>query len=283
MLVTISNEVLTVEISTLGAEIQSVKKNGKEFFWNGDPAVWSGRAPVLFPICGGLRDDKYVFEGKEYSLEKHGYARNKEFEVISKENDTASFLLKSCEEDLKKYPFENELKITYTLVGSKVCVEYAVTNTGSGDMYFSIGAHEAYACPNGVSEYSVIFEKEEDFDSVIPNGNLLEYKTVNYGKNAHELQIKDEYFEIDALIFTNLKSRKAMLKNRVTGQVISVEFDGADYFLIWTKPGAKYLCLEPWSGIPDYVDSDYDITKKTGIIKAAKGETIIKKHSFEIE
>lgn len=283
MLVTISNGILTVEISTLGAEIQSVKKNGEEFFWNGDPTVWSDRAPVLFPICGGLRDDKYVFEGKEYSLEKHGYARNKEFEIISEGKDTASFLLKSSEDDLKKYPFENELKITYTLEGIKVCVEYAVTNTGSGDMYFSIGAHEAYACPNGVSEYSVIFEKEEDFDSVIPNGNLLEYKTINYGKNTRELQIKDEYFEIDALIFTNLKSRKATLKNRFTGQIINVEFDGADYFLIWTKPGAKYLCLEPWSGVPDYVDSDYDITKKPGIIKAAKGETIIKKHSFEIE
>ena len=149
-------------------------------------------------------------------------------------------------------------------------------------LYFSIGAHEAYACPEGIEEYSVIFECKEDIRHTLNAGNLLLHEDTLILENTNELPLKTEYFEIDALILLSLKSRKASLKHRKTGRTITLDFDGFDSFLIWTKPGAGYVCLEPWAGIPDFDDSDYDITHKPEIIEAEAGETVIKTHTIEI-
>lgn len=280
-LITISNGILTAQISSIGAEIQSIKKDGEELIWNGDPAFWTGRAPILFPICGGLKDDKFVYEGKEYSLEKHGFARHKNFEVESVGEKEVTFLLRSDEDVLKMYPFKNELRITYTLIDNKVDVKYAVTNTGDKKMYFSIGAHEAYACPEGIDEYSLIFECEEDIRHTHADGNLLVYENELIAEKTTELPIKTEYFSVDALILLGLKSRVVTLRSRKTGRKVILDFNGFDDFLVWTKPGAKYLCLEPWAGLPDYIDSDYDITHKPEILEADVGETVIKTHIIE--
>ncbi len=276
----ISNEYISVTISARGAEMQSINKGGKEILWDGNPEVWAAHAPVLFPICGGLKEDKFILDGKEYTVQKHGYARFEEFEVEYSDKEKAVFLLRSNEESLKSFPFEYELRIIYTLDGCKVNIEYNVKNLSKGDMYFSIGSHEGYACPEGIEEYSIVFDKCEDLDSSILDGNLLEYNTVNVGKNTCELPLRYEYFAVDALVFLSLKSRKLSLKNKATGETVGVEFDGADYLLLWTKPGAKYICIEPWSGIPDFVDSDFDITNKKGITKLGANDTYVKKHSI---
>lgn len=281
-IITISNSVLTVAVSTYGAELKSIIKDGKEYLWDGNPDVWSGQAPILFPLCGGLKDDKYIYDGKEYSLPKHGFARKSEFVAESVSEESATFLLKSNPDTLKNYPFEFELRITYTLNGNTIDVKNEVINKGVNDMYFSIGAHEGYACPEGIEEYSVIFEVPENLNASVLDGNLLEYNTVKIGENVTELPLKQEYFAIDALVFLDLKSRKASIKNRKTGKIIDVEYDGADYLLLWTKPNAKYICFEPWCGIPDFVDSDFDITKKKGIIRLEAGNTCIKKHSITL-
>lgn len=280
--VTISNKYITATLSTKGAELISLKKDGKENIWEADPAVWASHAPLAFPICGGLKDDKFIFEGKEYILEKHGYGRHVEFEIESADAESATFLLVSNEESHKVYPFDYELRITYTLDNSKINVEYKIKNTSKGDMYFSIGGHEGYACPEGIEEYTVVFEQPEDLISNILNGNLLEYNTRNLGTNTTELALKEEYFDIDAQVFLNLKSKKVMLRHNKTGNVRTIDFNGFDYLLLWTKPGAKYICIEPWCGCQDFMDSDYDITKKRGIIKLGKDEVCTKIHSIEV-
>ncbi len=280
--VTISNEELEVVINTYGAELKSMKKCGKEYLWGGDPEVWSGQAPILFPICGAFKDDKYIYEGKEYTIPKHGFARTSEFELESAEKEKAVFLLKSTEETYKNYPFEFELRITYLLNGNRLEVTFETTNKGENKMYFSIGSHEAYDCPEGIEEYSVIFEHEEEFESNILDGELLEYNKIKLEKTGTEFPLKYKYFAIDAQVFTNAKSRKVTLKNRKTGKCIDVAFPDADYLLLWTKPTGKYICIEPWSGVPDFVDSDYDITHKPGIVELESGKTNIKKHSITL-
>lgn len=280
--VKISNGNISAVISTIGAELKSVKKDGQEILWEGDPTVWAGQAPLLFPICGGLKDDKFIFEGREYILEKHGYARHCEFEVEKSGTDSAVFLLRSDAESLEKFPFEYELRVAYALEGNTVKVSYEVKNTDSKIMYFSIGSHEGYACPEGIEEYSVIFECEEAMESNDLDGNLLKYDKVTVSEKGRELPLKYEYFAVDALVFTDLKSRKATLKNRKTGKSIEVVFKDADYLLIWTKPGAKYICIEPWSGIPDFVDSNYDITQKTGITALEAGKVYTFNHTINL-
>ena len=279
--VTLANNKLNVTISTLGAEIISAVKDGKEKIWEGNPDIWSGHAPVLFPICGGLKDDKFIFEGKEYILEKHGFARHREFEIESAEKEKAVFLLKDDEKTLESYPFHFEFRVKYVLDGEKIHVEYNVKNTGNKDMYFTVGSHEAYACPEGIENYSIVFDKPEDLNANILNGNLLEYKAANIGNGIKELPLKEKYFEVDALVFLSVNSRKLWLKNNISGEKTEINFEGFDYLLVWQKCGAKYICIEPWCGVPDFVDSNYDITAKKGIIKLGAGGTEIRKHSIE--
>lgn len=278
----ISNGEITAVISTRGAELKSVVKNGREFIWEGDPNVWAGQAPLLFPICGGLKDDKYVLGGNEYTLEKHGFARFKEFSVESREENKATFLLREDGETLKKFPFRFELRVTYTLNGGTVEVDYSVKNCDEKEMFFSIGAHEGYACPEGIEEYSIIFEKEEELSCHPLNGNLLEHSTYDVGRNSRELPLKYSFFAIDALTFLNLKSRKATLRHNPTGRTVDVEFNGFDYMFVWTKPNGKYICIEPWCGIPDFVDSDFDITKKTGINSVKPGSVFERTHKISL-
>lgn len=274
----LSNQFIKATFSTRGAELISLEKNGKEHIWIGDPEVWSSHAPILFPICGGLKDDKYIYNGKEYTLQKHGYVRFLDFEVECKSADTIVFLHRFDEETLKQFPFEYELRIIYAIEGSSLKIDYKVKNLSDDEMYFSIGAHEGYYCPEGAEEYSIVFEKPEVLDSTILNGNLLEYNTINVGENVCELPLKYEYFAVDALSFLNLKSKKLSLKNRRTGEERYLEFENHDVFFVWTKPGANYICLEPWCGCPDFVDSEYDFKNKRSLIRLSGKEEATRTH-----
>ena len=191
------------------------------------------------------------------------------------------YISKSNEETFKVFPFEYELRVIYTLQNSKVNIEYNIKNLSEKEMYCSIGAHEAYSCPGGVEKYSVIFDKKEDFNSIKLNNALLTNETFNIGKNTNEIKLSYKYFvpEIDTLVFSDLKSRKAWIKNNETEESIQIEYDGFDYLGIWTiKKGAEYICFEPWCGIPDFVDTDGDITKKAGIMKIPAKKTLVKTH-----
>ena len=279
-MVILSNDDLYVEISETGAEIRKVTLGGKERFWNGDEKYWTGVSPVLFPICSGVPDGKFSFEGKEYSLEKHGFARKSVFTVESQSGSFATFLLKDSPETLKIYPWNFELRVTYALVGNNINVTYDVKNTSESTMYYSIGAHEAYLCESGIEDYDVIFEKKETLDSYLLDGSLLSGKKIPIIKDSNILPLYDKYFTQDALVFKDVKSRFVTLRNRKTGEEVSVRFDGFDYFLLWHKFGAPYMCIEPWAGICNTVGDSNDITKKEGIIKLNSGENNILKHTI---
>lgn len=282
-LIKIKNDKLTVEISTYGAELQSIKNtDGIEYIWEGNPEFWSGKAPVLFPICGGLKEDKYLLNGKEYSLPKHGFGRTSEFECEKHDADSAVFLLKSNSETLNSFPFEFELRIIYKLNNNTIDVKYDVKNLSEETMYFSIGAHEGYACPGGIEEYSVCFDEPQTLNSCLLDGNLLDFSTKNIITDSKILQLKQEYFAVDALVFTDVNfSRATLRKNDGTREII-VDFPEHNYMLLWTKPNADYICIEPWCGIPDRVGSGYDITKKEGIIALDANNTYCTHHVITI-
>lgn len=279
-MVILDNGKLTVKISELGAEIRSVTLNGEERFWNGDPSFWSGVAPVLFPICGGLKNDKYTVDGKEYTLSKHGFARKSTFAVERQNKTSAVFLLTENEETLKQFPWEFDLRIKYTLAGEAIKVEYDVTNKSDSCMYAAIGSHEAYACPEGVEDYDIIFERKETLKSFILEGNSLSRQTETVLFESDTLPLYNKYFEVDALVFADVKSRFVSLRNRKTGKTCSLNFNGFDYLLIWTKPNAGYVCLEPWTCLPDFVDSDGDITLKTGMSAVLPKTQFKKEHTI---
>ena len=137
----ISNGILTATILRHGAELISLRNSaGKEFIFR-DTSIWNGSAPVLFPICGGLLDDKFIFDGKEYILPKHGFAKLSDFEAESIEKDRAVFLLKDNEETRKMYPFSFEFRVRFTLHEDSLTIDYITKNTDSKELYYSVGAH----------------------------------------------------------------------------------------------------------------------------------------------
>lgn len=281
-MITIKNDYLTAKINEVGAELKSLVCNDIQYIWTGDERFWAGSAPLLFPICSGLKDDEYYLDGKKYTLQKHGYARFCKFEVENQVEDSVTFLLCSNEESLKQFPFRYELRVTYTLENKTLKVKYDVKNLSDDTMYFSIGAHEGYYCPEGIEEYDVILPEAETLYSTVLEGNVLGDNKVRIIENSDRIALKYDYFAVDALVFKDMKARSAVLKNRNNGKAVKVTFEGCDYFLLWTKPDAPYICLEPWCGISDNKDTDKNFKTKEGIRQIAAGGNFVNEHSIEV-
>ena len=281
-MITIKNEFLTAQFNEVGAELRSLASNDREYIWEGKKEVWANACPIMFPICGGLKNDKYIFEGKEYILEKHGYVRNLVFEVESKTEDSVVFLHKSSAETRVKFPFDYELRVIYTLEEKTLKIDYSVINKTDKTMYFNIGSHEGYATPEGIEDYDIVFPEQETLSTGVLYGNLLSQQTMPIIKDQNYLPLYEKYFTIDALVFTDLKSRSATLRNRKNGRGVRVDFPDAHYFLLWHKPNAPYMCVEPWNGVQDIVGSSYEITEKEGITALDSGKEFLYTHSITI-
>lgn len=272
MLKTIKTDELTVSVETLGAEIKSIRnKKGNEFMWEGDPAVWSGTAPIMFPICSGLVNDTYTYRGKEYKLTKHGFAKMSEFEIESESESEITMLLRSNSDTLAVYPFEFEFRVNLKVEKGTLLVKYIVKNLNDDTMYFSVGAHEAYATPEGIEEYDVVFDKKETLVANELDGNLLLDKTQTVLTDSTVFPLEDKYFAEDALVFLEHNSDACTLVHRGGTRRVRIEFPGFDHLLIWHKYGAKYICIEPWNGITQRTDSDGTIENKYSIRKLAPG------------
>ncbi len=282
-MIILKNRNLEAVIAEKGAQLESFKKDGVEYIWEADPKWWGRSAPILFPILCALKDNKYILEGKEYKMEKHGFSRDADYEVESVSDTSVTLLFKNNAETEAQYPFAFELRIIFTLSDEDLSVEYRVTNVNDRKMYFSMGAHEAYKTPEGVENYDIIFDMKENLDTYLltPKGLLLK-ETLNVGESTNILPILEKYFDLDTLIFKNLNSKGLVLKNRNGGRAIRVDFPDFDYLGIWHFAGSPYLCIEPWGGLPDNDDTDYDFTKKEGIISLDAGKVYSNIHKITI-
>lgn len=274
-MITLKNGGSELLINEHGAEMKSFKVDGTEYLWTGDPDVWASSAPICFPMTGGLKYDKYTLDGVEYTLPKHGFAKNMDFEVESQTENTAVFLLKADDDTRKVFPYEFELRIKYVLTDKKVTATYLVTNLTDKKMWFSIGSHDGFACPEGIEDYDVIFSQNETLKSYTLFGNLLGNDSVDIIENSDTLPLDYNYFAIDALVFKNVASRTCRLVNRKTGRGVQLDYAKAPYLVLWTKPQAKYLCIEPWFGLADNINSDGNIEHKEGIQSVEAGGTFM--------
>jgi len=284
-IVTIKNEYLTVEISTFGAEIKSVKSSkGTEFIWCADPGIWENSAPILFPVCGALKNECFTYKGKTYKMEgKHGFARFTEFAVKDISDTKAVFSACETEETLKHYPFAFEFEAIYELKGDTIDIKFSVTNKGEDTMYYSVGCHEGYACPEGIGEYEVVFPEETTLVNHLTEGPLMNGETEIYAKECTVLSLNPEIFKIDSLIFVDSGISSVKLRHKNSSKRVTVTFPGFDALLFWQQVGAGYICIEPWKGLPDYVDHDGDLTKKARILTVEPGKTDVSVHSIKFE
>ena len=279
---TISNSNLTAIINPLGAELISLKNsNNKEYIWEGNPEFWGKHSPILFPIVGCLKDDKYSHKGNSYTLLRHGFANKMEFNIIEKSAENVVYSVTNNTETLENYPFEFELQISYTLVNSSLKIGYKVINTNDFEMPFSIGGHPAFALPNEFDSYSLEFEKSEILICSQLKNDLICNETISLPMKENRLPLSYSLFENDALIFKKLES-KAITISENNVPFLKVKFEGFPSLGIWTKPKAPYICIEPWFGYADTMSNSGELSEKEGIQIIGINEQFQSEYSIEI-
>ncbi|MCH5718036.1 aldose 1-epimerase family protein [Niabella hibiscisoli] len=274
---TIESNDIKVEIAAQGAELQRItdKRTGVEYMWNADPAYWAKHSPILFPIVGSLKDNTYLYEGIPYNLPRHGFAREMEFQLYQQSGHGLTFKLSSNEATLTRYPFPFELYIEYLVAGPVLSVSYRVVNIGEKSMYFSIGGHPAFKVPifegDTYTDYTLEFNQFENAGRWLLDNGLLENGTVPLLENTDQLPLRKELFEADAIVFKKLSSTKVRLIQERTGKGFEFDFNGFPYLGIWAAKGADFVCIEPWCGIADNVDSNQQLVEKEGINELGAG------------
>ncbi len=282
MIHSIENEFLKVSAETSGAQLSSImlKDGRKEFLWQGDVSVWYGRAPVLFPVIGQLLDSKYRYDGKEYEMPKHGFARHSEFKLKEISEKSMTFSLCSSNETKKCYPFDFELLIKYTVCKNAVRCTSTVINNTDGEMFFSLGAHPGFNCNIGST---IEFDKAEQLRTLrIDSDSILMDETFPVEwQDEKTIKITEHTFDEDALIFASLNSESLTLTGN--DRKIKFTYGKVPYFGIWAKPNAPYVCLEPWFGVNDSYDKKASIAEKQGIVRLEKGENFAFDWTAELE
>jgi galactose mutarotase-like enzyme len=274
----LANDFLSVTISPVGAELQSIYHKGHslEYLWNGDPAFWAKRSPFLFPIVGTLKNDRYFFDGRQYEMSRHGFARGMGFLIEEEAPERIVYLLKNDEETLDQYPFSFECRIIYELDKEQLSCIYEIIHTGAGNMYFSVGGHPAFKVPlvpdTRYSDYYLRFNRTETLSRwPISRDGLIEKQPIPLLNNTDRLNLVKELFYQDALVFKHPASNSVSLLSANTPHGLSFDFTGFPYLGIWAFKDADFLCIEPWCGIADAVDSDQQLIHKEGIISLKDG------------
>lgn len=274
------NDYFILGVKEMGAELTSFKskKTGVEYIWDGNVDVWYGQSPILFPIIGRLLDDKYRYNGTEYTMAKHGIVRKKPFKLVEKNDDSLVFSQTSDKDSLKVFPFDFDLRVVFKLTENGLSVTHTVINKDNKVMYYSFGAHPAFNCEIGdyleFSENETLLTERIDHDSI-----LIEEKfPVNI--DGKKLTITKDLFNDDALILSGYKSEYVTLKSDVHNRTVKFNFD-SPFLGIWAKPGASYVCIEPWWGVNDNYDKKPDISEKRGIMSLNAGES--KEFNWNIE
>jgi len=251
--ITLNTAELHAEFNTMGAEMIALSdRNGREFLWQGDPAIWPSHAPILFPIVSRLKDGKYTLDGREYEMNSHGFAKYSEFTVEEQSDNRVVFLLRENDWTLSQYPFSFAFRAAYTLCGRQVKIEYITENRSERTMYYSVGGHEGYALDGAVENYSIIFDEPETVSRYYAKpGNVFCRMPLPHLCGEYAFRLAEHYFQTGATVFYDLKSRGVTLRDERSGREIHVDYPGFDTLVLWKKPDAEYLCIEPWAGAPD--------------------------------
>ena len=275
---TISSNRLLAEIDPLGAELVRLStRDGHELLWDGDAAFWTGHAPILFPIVGMLNQGRYRLNDNIFAMPKHGFARSSLFELVDRSDHGVTLSIQDSEATRTIYPFAFRLDINFEIEGSALSVTASVTNRDAHPMPISFGFHPAlrWPLPFGATraDHRVIFSSDEPAPVRRMNSaGLLDGAAQASPVVGRTLWLRDELFVDDAIIFDRLQSDALSYGADRFPQVV-LTFANLPHLGIWTKPGAGFICLEPWQGYNDPEGFEGDIWSKPGIIAIAPGAT----------
>jgi len=277
--VSIKSGELSAAVDPLGAQLSVLRdRDGRDLLWNGDPRVWTGRAPLLFPIVGALAGGSYRLDSQVRNLPRHGFARNKPFEVVESTPGSAVFGLRADEASLEVYPFRFELRLHFALEGATLSVTSWVRNLGDEDMPASFGYHPALRWPLPYARARSMHFIEFAGDEPDPIRRLDADGLLTPDRHAtpiahRRLALADALFQDDAIILDQVRSRSVSY-GADAGPRIQLSFPDSPYLGIWTKPQAGFICIEPWHGVADPVGYRGDFTAKPGVFMLAPGASL---------
>ena len=258
MEITLRKQHMKAVVTTKGGELIYLEdEQGRNYIWNGDPAYWFGRNPLLFPIVGNLKDGKILMDGHEYHMNRHGFARDQEFTVIQQGEDFVIMELVSNDETLHRYPRCFSLQVKHELHHDGFTTSFKVTNKDHKSMPFCIGAHTAFHCPinegESFEDYQIVFDQEETAYPIRLNDEGLVQGPSSHLMLDHERIMTldyDVFAKVDTVIFRNLKSTGVGLYHKENGQGVHMSFEGFPMMAFWTKGKEKapFICIEPWHG-----------------------------------
>ena len=268
----LENTFLKVTIDIKGAQLSSFteKKRNLEHLWQADKKIWGWHAPNLFPVIGGLINNELLVDGKTYPMARHGFARQSEFILLENDDEHAVFSLPSSEKTTQIYPYKFDFQVLYSLIDNALRVTYKLINHNKKTIYFSVGAHPAFNVPFNPGEkyedYYLEFETEEHLTThLLSTEGFFTGETHPVPTPGKKLYLTRDMFNRDALVFKNLRSRAVYIKSDKHDQSVSVEFPHFNYLGIWAKPGADFVCIEPWLGCADTEGKQVDISLKEDI------------------
>ena len=273
--------------SRLGAELISYKLDGIEKIHQGQDCIdengrvyWKRHFPVLFPIVGKLKQNKTIINGRTYEMGQHGFARDMEFEPVTKLDNFHSYVLKSNPSTFVKYPFDFSLYVTYRTDENKLTTMYKVVNEGDNNMTFGIGGHPAFKIDQRdlySDEYYLEFEEDENkihFLYLVDGLIGTEYAR-NIMQDLRRIPINQDSFKNDAIIMKGLTSHRVSLKKKTGNKtLLTMDFEGFPYLAVWSKPGAPFICLEPWYTTADAIKSTGVFTQKTDMLTLAPRKSL---------
>ncbi len=279
---------LSAAAQTRGGELVSLKEgSGREYIWEGDPAFWTGQNPVLFPIVGSLREGKVDIGGQTFEMGRHGFARGMEFSLAEWEKDHITLKLRENEKTLARYPFPFFLRVTHRLLEDGFSTAFTVENTGDAPMPFCIGAHTAIRIPEGerLEDYELLFDRKERADSLLlDRAGLIRRdgrRPMLDGSGRLALSY-DIFAEMDTVIFRELRSGSVSLVRRDTGRGVALDFHEVPMVAFWTKPGAPFLCMEPWQGCAAWDDESGRFEDKPFCVRLQPRERKCLTYSFRL-
>lgn len=274
-MIAITSGTLAARIDPFGAELQSLTdRQGHEYMSSGDPAFWNGRAPLLFPIVGRLNGDTLRVDGQAYPLEKHGFARRSRFDIITHDASSVTLRLTDSAATRAMYPFAFNLDAQFVLDGATLAMTVTVRNPGDAPLPASFGYHPAFAWPLPGADraaHEIIFKQDEPatLRRVTPEGVIgTDVKASPVVGNR--FVVSDDLFADDALVWTDLNSR-SLTYGVPDGPRLDIAFPDTPHLGIWTKPGAAFLCIEPWAGHADPQGYAGEFRDKPGVIEIAPG------------
>lgn len=277
-LVSIAGGALSARINPLGAELWTLADaDGRALMTDADPAFWAGHAPLLFPIVGRLREDRYRIGERGFAMPQHGFARRRAFALVERAADCATFRLDADAETRAAYPFDFRLDMRFAITGATLAMEARVTNRGGADMPFSFGYHPAFAWPlpygGVVEDHRIRFARDEPGPiRRIARDGMIGPDPAPTPVIGRTLAPTHAMFETDVLIWDALESRSLVWG--VPGRPsLRIDFPGMPMLGLWQQPGAHYLCIEPWAGIADPLDFTGDFRDKPGILRLPPGES----------